>query len=424
MHEALALFGGPKTVTEDWSEVLRWPIITEEDEAAVLEVLRSGDMSGTGVTEQFEKEFGEYFGVPNCLAHCNGTAALLSAMYACGIGVGDEIICPSLTYWASALPVFSLGGSVVFADCDPDTLNIDPNDIEHRITDRTKAIVVVHYCAYPCEMDEIMAIAKEHGLKVIEDVSHSQGSLYKGTLTGAIGDVGAMSLMSQKSLVVGEGGMLVTHDRLIWERAVAFGHYSRHGQLTDPSLTPYKGYPFGGVKHRVVQLASGLGRVQLKHYPRRIAEIQEAMNYFWDLLEDCPGVKAHRPPKDSGSTMGGWYAAKGLYRSEELGGLDVGKFCEAVQAEGCHIGAGANPPMHLHPVFNDLDVYGHGKPTRNAHSSRDLRQPPGSLPVTERIADMCYSIPHFKHMHKPAIEQHAAAIRKVAGNAAVLRDSD
>ena len=114
-------------------------------------------------------------------------------MYACGIGMGDEIICPSITYWASSLPCFSLGASVVFADIDPDTLNIDPGDIEHRITTRTKAIVVVHYCAYPCEMDEIMAIAKRHGLRVIEDVSHAQGSLYKGRLTGLLGDVGAMS---------------------------------------------------------------------------------------------------------------------------------------------------------------------------------------------------------------------------------------
>ncbi len=183
-------------------------------------------------------------------------------------------------------------------------------------------------------MDEIMAIAKRHGLRVIEDVSHAQGSLYKGRLTGLLGDVGAMSLMSGKSLVAGEAGMLVTRERGIYERAIAFGHYERHADLTEPELIPYKGYPFGGVKHRLNQLASALGRVQLKHYPRRIEEIQRAMNYFWDLLDGCPGINAHRPPKDSGSTMGGWYAAKGLYRPLEIGGLDIAKFCEAVKAEG------------------------------------------------------------------------------------------
>jgi len=420
MGEKLALLGGPKAVTIESPDTFRWPIITEEDETAVLEQLRTGDMSGTEATKVFEREFGAYYGIPHCLAHCNGTAALLGAMYACGVGVGDEIICPSVTYWASALPCYSLGASVVFADVDPDTLNIDPNDIEHRITDRTKAIVVVHYCAYPCEMDEIMAIAKKHRVKVIEDVSHAQGSLYHGTLTGTIGHIGAMSLMSQKSLVVGEGGILITRDRYLWERAVAFGHYERHKELTDPSLTPFKGYPFGGVKYRLNQLASALGRVQLRHYPERIEKIQEAMNYFWDLLEGCPGLRAHRPPKDSGSTMGGWYAARGLYRADEIGGLDVGKFCEAVRAEGSHIGPGCNPPMHLHPLFNDYDIYGHGKPTRNAHADRDLRQPPGSLPISEATPKTTYSIPHFKHPHKDVIEQHAAAFRKVAENAGQL----
>lgn len=421
MSQELALLGGPKAVTTDSPDTFRWPIITEEDEAAVLDVLRAGNMSDTNVTRIYEKEFGEYFGMPYCLAHCNGTAALLSAMFACGIKTGDEAICPSMTYWASALPLFSLGASPVFADCDPDTLCIDPGDIEHRITARTKAIIVVHYCGHPCDMDPIMALARKRSLKVIEDVSHAQGALYKGTLTGTIGDVGAMSLMSGKSLVVGEGGMLITRDRLIWERAMAFGHYERHSELTDSSLAPYKGYPFGGVKHRINQLASALGRVQLRHYSARIAEIQKAMNYFWDLLEGCPGLRAHRPPKNSGSTMGGWYAAKGLYRAEEIGGLDIKRFCEAVTAEGSPTGPGANTPMHLHPVLNDLDIYGHGKPTRIAFADRDLRQPGGSLPITERVASTVYGIPHFKHFHKTVIEQHAAAFRKVAENADLLR---
>ena len=164
--------------------------------------------------------------------------------------------------------------------------------------------------------------------------------------------------------------MLVTRERGIYERAIAFGHYERHADLTEPELIPYKGYPFGGVKHRLNQLASALGRVQLKHYPRRIEEIQRAMNYFWDLLDGCPGINAHRPPKDSGSTMGGWYAAKGLYRPLEIGGLDIAKFCEAVKAEGSDTNPGANSPMHLHPVLNALDVYGHGRPTRLAHTER------------------------------------------------------
>jgi hypothetical protein len=115
--------------------------------------------------------------------------------------------------------------------------------------------------------------------------------------------------------------------------------------------------------------------------------------------------------------MGGWYAAHGLYRPEQLGGLSVRRFCEAVTAEGCQTSPGANFPLHLHPVLNEVDVYGHGKPTRIANSDRDLRQGPGSLPVTEKIPERCYSIPWFKKFGARVIEEHALAFRKVAEHA-------
>jgi perosamine synthetase len=141
------------------------------------------------------------------------------------------------------------------------------------------------------------------------------------------------------------------------------------------------------------------------------------MNHFWDLLEGAPGLKAHRPPKDSGSTMGGWYAAHGLYRAEEIGGLPIQRFVEAVRAEGASTNAGANFPLHLHPLLNEADIYHHGKPTRLANSDRDLRQGPGSLPVTESIPTTCYSVPWFKHYRPEIIAEYALAFRKVAEHA-------
>src|SRR5690606_9844342 len=131
----------------------------------------------------------------------------------------DEVIGPSLTYWASMMPARSLGATVVFADIDERSLCIDPADIEHRITERTRAIVVVHSYGHPAEMDAILAIARRHGVKVIEDFSHAQGGMYKGRRLGCLGDVGATSLMSRKSLAVGEAGMLVTNDQAIRDRA-------------------------------------------------------------------------------------------------------------------------------------------------------------------------------------------------------------
>lgn len=422
---SLAIHGGPKAIRSDPGDIFKWPIVTREDEEAVLDVLRRGAMSGTDVTREFEREFAAWQGTKFALAHNTGTAALHGAMFGCKVGVGDEIIAPSLTYWASCLPAFSLGATVVFADVDPATLCIDPQDIEHRITERTKAIVVVHYMGHPADMDAIMEIARRHKIKVIEDVSHAQGGLYKGRKLGTFGDVAAMSLMSGKPLAIGEGGMLVTDDLEIYERAVAFGHYERYrGEIQTPDLQPYAGLPMGGYKYRMHQMSSAVGRVQLKYYDQRAAEIRKAMNYFWDLLEGVPGLRPHRTPKDGDSNMGGWYAPHGHYVPEELGGLSVTRFCEAVRAEGFESYPGVNSPLHLHPTFNDLDIYGHDRPTRIAFSDRDVRQGRGSLPVTEAAGARTFSIPWFKHYRPQIIEEYASAFRKVAENYQELLEDD
>ena len=421
MTAELAIKGGPKAVQTDPGDLFTWPIITEEDENAVLEVIRAGKMSASDVTMEFEKEYAEWHGMKHALAFNTGTASLQAAFFACGLGHQDELIGPSMTYWASCLPAFSLGATIVFAETDPETLCIDPDDVERRITDRTKVIVAVHYAGYPCDMDPIMAIAEKHGVKVVEDVSHAHGALYKGRLVGTIGHVGAMSIMSGKALPAGEGGVLVTDDTEIWRKATAFGHYERTAEvLRGTEWERFAGIPMGGVKNRMHQCSSAVGRVQLRHYKERMVEIQKAMNYFWDLLDDVPGIRAHRPPKDSGSTMGGWYAAHGIYHAEEISNLPIETFVEAVTAEGVGIRAGANLLMHLHPTFNELDIYGHGKPTRLANATRDVLQPAGSLPRTETIPTTCFSIPWFKHYRPEIIEQHAEALRKVCGHAEEL----
>jgi perosamine synthetase len=142
--------------------------------------------------------------------------------------------------------------------------------------------------------------------------------------------------------------------------------------------------------------------------------IQDAMNRFWDVLEGTPGLRPHRPARDSGSTMGGWYNPLGHYVPEELGGLPVDKFIEAVKAEGGRCGRGCNFPLHLHPLLNDADIFGDGKPTRIAFADRDVRQPAGSLPVSEALAERCYGIPWFKHDRAEDIGRYAAAFKKVA----------
>ena len=427
VDQKLALDGGPQAVEHAEPDLFHWPIVTEEDEQAILSVLHAGSMSGTDITEQFEREYAQWHGMKYGLGTCNGTAALLASFWACEVGAGTEIICPSMTYWASAIPALQLGAAVHFADIEPDTLCIDPDDIEHRIGPNTKAIVVVHYAGHPADMDRILPIAQKHGLRVIEDVSHAQGTLHKGRMAGTFGDIAPMSLMSGKSFPIGEAGIVITDDSQLYERCVAFGHYERTGLPTeynptkqaiqDSELLRFAGAPLGGVKHRMNQWCSAMGRVQLKHYPRRIAEIQSAMNRFWDLLDGVPGIRAHRPPQDSGSTMGGWYASRGLYRADELGGLPCARFAEAVRAEGFDCHPGANTPLHLHPVFHDADIFRQGQPTMVAFGQRDVRQGPGTLPVSESITEIAFGVPWFKHDRPESIERYAAAYRKVAEHA-------
>ena len=405
--ERPALLGGEPVVKERNQALFHWPIVTSEDEEAVCEVLRAGTMSGTEITRKFEVEFADWMGVKYALGTCNGTAALQEAFYACEVGPGDEVIAPSMTYWAACTPAAALGAKVVFADIEPDTLCIDPADIERKITPRTKAIVVVHYAGYPADMDRIMALGREHGIKVIEDVSHAQGTMYKGRVCGSIGDLGGISMMGGKSFAIGEGGMFVTNERKFYERALSFGHYERVAssrysapsyQLADENLRRYAGIPLGGIKHRMNQTCAAMGRVQLRHYPARIAEIQKALNYFWDQLEGTPGIRAHRVKPDSGSTMGGWYTARGLYRSEELGGLSCEKFCEAVRAEGyAGCAPGANWPLHTHIFYRER--------------SGDF-----VLPVSERIHEIAFAVPWFKHLDTDKIDAYAEIFRKVARN--------
>ena len=260
--EKLALLGGTPVVSNPPDELFKWPILTEEDEQAALDIIRNNRFSGTDITEKFQEEFAAWQGRKYAVAFCNGTLSLTAAMFAIGLGVGDEIICPTKTYWASVSQAVNFGASPVFCNID-ETLTLDPTDLERCITPRTKALMVVHYFAHPCDMDPIMEIAKKHNLFVIEDVSHAQGGLYKGRKLGTFGHAAAMSLMSGKSFAAGELGIFVTDDRRLYERALAFGHYERNNDKyikESDELKPYYHIPLGGVKGRANQLCCALAK--------------------------------------------------------------------------------------------------------------------------------------------------------------------
>lgn len=429
MNGKLAINGNKPAIKEGSlaPELFKWPIVTDEDKQALLEVTEQNKMSGTDITKKFEREYSDWIGSKFALGYCNGTAALHASMWACGVGAGDEVICPSITYWASCAAALNLGAAVNFADIDPETLCIDPDDIEHRIGPRTKVIIVVHYAGYPADMDRIMEIAAKHNVKVLEDASHSHGSLYKGRHTGTLGDIAAMSMMSLKAFPIGEAGMMTTADQHLYERCIAYGHYERSGVttnanaadccLTEPELLHFAGIPLGGRKDRMNQWCSAMGRVQLKYYPQRIAEIDKAMTYFSDQIDRIDGLRVHRPSADSRLTKGGWYFPLCHYDSSKFGGIPATRFIEALKAEtNLPLMAGANAPLHLHPFFHEADIFHMGKPTMISFGQRDVRQGPGSLPVSENLSHKIIRLPKFVKFDKEAIDQIVFAFTKVAEN--------
>ena len=420
----LALTGGSPVLERQDEGLFHWPIVNDAMRRAQADVLEAGNMSGTDIARRFEDEFAKWQHRKYALSHNNGTNALNAAMYGIGLGPGDEIVCTSVTYWASCTGALALGASVVFCDIDPDTLQMDPASFEARITPRTKAVMVVHYMAHPAPMDEIMAIARRHGIKVIEDVSHAQGGRYKGRMLGTFGDVAAMSLMSCKSFAIGEGGMLVTDDFEIYRRAIRFGHYDRIIDVySDEEMEATKNVPFGGLKNRMHQTAAAIGLEQLKKHDAEIAEIDRAMKYFWRGVADVPGVSVIYP-KDEGSDKAGWYASRFLYDPEAFGGISNVTFCEALNAEvGGGFSFGCNMPLHLSSVFFDVDVYGHGKPTARAFlpDGVDPRAESGSLPNAEKINMRVLGEPWFKHEDHAKIDPYIEAVHKVAANAEELR---
>ncbi|PKO31814.1 MAG: hypothetical protein CVU34_16630 [Betaproteobacteria bacterium HGW-Betaproteobacteria-7] len=427
MTKKLALEGGVPAVSGEMgrSAVFTWPVFGKEEERAVLELLRKRDFADEVEVPSFENEFAEWCGTRYAISQNCGTSALLTSMYAVGVGAGDEVIVPSATYWATALPAFSLGATVVFGDIDRRTLGLCPHDVERKISHRTKAIVVVHIFGHPVDMDGILRVARANNVRVIEDASHAHGTQYRGKKAGTLADIAAFSLCG-KPIHVGEGGMIATSDDALRERCLAWAHNFRfnHLEVKNPDLLRYAGLPLGGVTTRMHNLSAAIGREQLKTFDRRMQEVNEAMNLFWDLLSDYPGLEAHRPDQSKGSTMGAWYTPHAIYHADQLNGLSAAGFARAVRAEGfpTRTRSCLTEPLHRHPLLQVADVYGHGMPTRIAHAERDVRELDAFLPNTDAVRTL--TVPAFKLCDKETIQSYVDLFKKVIDNHPSLLAND
>ena len=275
--------------------------ISEREIESVTRVLRSKWLTMGDETRRFENEFGRYIAAPFCSAVSNGTAALHLALCALGIGPGDEVICPSLTFVATANAIRYTGAKPVFADIAGESnLNISPPSIQRRMSDRTRAILVVHYAGHPCEMEQIIEIARNHNLKVVEDAAHAPGAAYvwrdesgrkiSVQKAGAIGDIGCFSFFSNKNLAVGEGGMVVTADEAIADK---IRKMRSHG-MTSLTLDRHKGHSYSydvvelGYNYRIDEMRSAIGRVQLENLDENNRKRNAIDRLYRDLLSDVP----------------------------------------------------------------------------------------------------------------------------------------
>jgi len=255
------------------------PTLSGNESIYVQECMNSGWISSKGkFVDLFEKKFSDYLGMRHSVSICNGTAALHVALLALGIGPGDEVIVPTLTYVASVNAIKYVGARPVFVDSEPDSWQIDPEEIRRKLTDRTKAILVVHLYGHPCDMDQIMEIAEERGIRVIEDCAEAFGSRYKGRLCGTFGDVSTFSFYGNKTITTGEGGMVVSNDDDIADMAVRF-----HGQ----GLAKDREYwhDIIGYNFRMTNICAAIGLAQLERADLIVTRKREVAEMYISQLD-------------------------------------------------------------------------------------------------------------------------------------------
>jgi dTDP-4-amino-4,6-dideoxygalactose transaminase len=291
-----------------------WPFFAENEIEAAARILRSGKVNYWTGNEgrEFEKEYAEFTGRKHAVAVANGTLALELALRVLGIGPGDEVITSPRTFIASASCAVSVGARPVFADADRASQNITAESIRSVLTPATKAIVAVHLAGWPCEMNEILVLARTYGLKVIEDCAQAHGATYKGRPVGSIGDIGAFSFCQDKIIsTAGEGGMITLDSDEMHENAWA---YKDHGKSYDAVYrrTHAPGFRWlhesFGTNWRLTEIQSAIGRIQLRSLPRWVETRRRYASLLTECFSELPGLRVAIPPEHVGHAYYKYYA--------------------------------------------------------------------------------------------------------------------
>ncbi|MHC4116464.1 MAG: DegT/DnrJ/EryC1/StrS family aminotransferase [Planctomycetota bacterium] len=326
----------------------KWPVWDENEEKGLIEVLKSGVWSYNGPRElEFNKAFAEFIGAGHALSVANGTVSLQLVLEACGIGLGDEVIVPGLTWQATAAAGLDVNAVPVLVDVTEDNWCIDPAEVEKAITPRTKAIIPVHLYGGFADMDAIMDIAGKNGLRVIEDCAHKHGGEWKDKKVGSIGDAGSFSFQLSKLMTGGEGGAITTSDSQLFEKLDALRNCGRRPERQicgDKGAGHYgsEGDFIQSGNYRITDFQAAVLIESLRRLPEQNAVRDENAKYVNSLLAELPGITPIR--RDKRETMGAYYNFSFRYDQDEFKGLDVAKFREALAHElGCDVEASYEP---------------------------------------------------------------------------------
>jgi len=381
-----------------------WPYFSYDAIAAATRVLESGRVNyWTGKEgRQFEEEFAAFTGCKHAVAVANGTVALELALWVLGIGPGDEVVIPSRTFIASASCVLMRGAIPVVTDVDRDSQTVTANTIRAVLSSRTRAIIAVHLAGWPCDMDPILELAREHKLKVVEDCAQAHGAVYKGRPVGSMGDVNAFSFCQDKIMSTGgEGGMLTTNDAELWNRAWSF---KDHGKSHDAAYN--RRHPAGyrwlhegvGTNWRLTEMQSAIGRALLRKLPQFVEKRECLAGLLSERLCTMAALRVARPPDHLTHSFYKYYVF--LRPAQLKDAWNRQRIVDAVKAEGVPCFVGSCSEIYLERMF-----------------PAELR-PSRRFPVAKELGETALMFLVHPTLNERDMEDTAAALEKVLGHAA------
>ncbi|MFX0202222.1 MAG: DegT/DnrJ/EryC1/StrS family aminotransferase [Candidatus Hodarchaeota archaeon] len=377
-------------------------VFDESDFEAVKQVLKTGELCSVKgeVTGKFENAFAHKIGATYAVAMNSGMSALHAAVAAADAGPGDEVVCDPMVQFGAMAVIYN-NAVPVFADINPDTYLINPDSFQSRITERTKAVICTHLWGLPCDMHQIMAIAKRHDIIVIEDCAHALFAQYKSRFTGTLGHIGIFSFQMSKQLGLGDGGMATTSDPLLHDRLID-GAGTR-GFATFPRLM---------WNYRMNELVSAIGLSQLEKAHDYVEKHRERAKIYNDAVAGVPWIKIQNFPEDRTHSYHFW-AARLLM--EEFG-LDKMRFEDLVRKKGVELRIGyIQKPAYRHDVFTGPLAYGRGCPFSCHFYASSLKYQPGICPEAEKLMPNLLLIPlkwKTEENHKRNAERLREAIEK------------